>query len=720
MKLCLSPVVTERPQILSYAPMLSTKMAFKDSSIQVIFDYPMDSDSIYYTQEEFDAIMAELNLTDKNNPALLKTTITQDQTEQTKYYGYKKEGITYFKNISITAAETGQNLTGFFKAPVFETQTKLVIKVADYESLPDFGEIKVEIGKDFFYTLNGKKITMSGNKRWLYQIKNTSDDEPPEIIQQSAEIVLPGGSKELGTDIYSDSTLKRATIRAMKSKISTSEEATFNFNVRVRDEGNGVKPYFYVYYQKIYDSNYEKTGSTAVSYFKIPFQSVTTYDASFKGNFSAAIDSGIYKLVFGFEDSVGNITCYPNVGWKPEDPENPGNATDWNTATYTAYVFTVDKTVPENYGNFYFYKKTPDNGPSSSYKLYWKIDFPIQNYKGYNDLSSITITDKRTGYSLDISRDFGDNVVPDSQELDWFGFTVQSDTDVCIQFEDCAGNKSVLKEVRIPAANKIGQDNTFIAGRKRGKTQYSPLIVSDHEVTQAEYSQYMTWNELTDNKPSSTKGEGDNYPAYYVNWYEAIMYCNLRSIAEGLTPVYYLGDDVNNYDITQWIDQWGLSEIASISRNDKKYYYYAATDTNETLDNVKVNPAANGWRLPTSEERRYFALRAGLDNNSYAGTNSFSGIGTYAWYSGNSYNKTHAVKEKESNGAGCELYDLSGNVAEWEFDKYSGSNNRYFAGGDYSSSETVDDLRINVDRKALPTVRYTILGFRVVRTYIPQ
>ena len=716
MKLCLSPVVTERPQILSYAPMLSTKMAFKDSSIQVIFDYPMDPDSIYYTQEEFDAIMAELNLTDKNDPALLKTIITQDQTEQTKYYGYKKEGITYFKNISITAAETGQNLTGFFKAPVFETQTKLVVKVADCASLPDFGEIKVEIGKDFFYTLNGKKITMSGNKRWLYQIKNTSDDEPPEIIQQSAEIVLPGGSKELGTDIYSDSTLKRSTIKAMKSKIITSEETTFNFDVRVRDEGNGVKPYFYVYYQKIYDSNYEKTGSTAVSYFKIPFQSVTTYDASFNGNFSAAIGSGIYKFVFGFEDSVGNITCYPNVGWAPEDPENPGNATDWNSTAYTTYVFTVDKTVPENYGNFYFYKYTQDNGSSSSFKLYWKIDV-WEKYKGYNDLSSVKITDKKTGKLLTfLPQYFGDIVVPSSQELYCSEFTIQSDTDVCIQFEDCAGNKSVLKEVRIPAPNKIGQDNTFVAGR----SSYSPLIVSDHEVTQKEYEQYMTWygkqHQESDYKPSDNNGEGDDYPAYYVNWYEAIMYCNLRSIAEGLTPVYYLGDDVNNYNITQW----GVSAITSITRNDKEYYYYDATDANEILDNVKVNPAANGWRLPTSNERIYFAQRANLDNYTYVGTNSYSEIAAYAWYKDNSGSKTHAVKTTKNNGTGCELYDIMGNVAEWVFDKMYSYNYRYCAGGNYSSNGNTNDLEINSIKNGSPKARGSTIGFRVVRTYIPQ
>ena len=719
MKLCLSPVVTERPQILSYAPMLSTEMSFKDSAIQVVFDYPMDPDSIYYTQAEFDELMAQLNLTDKNDPALLRTTITKDEAEQTKYYGYIKDGITYYKNITITASETGESLTGFFEAPTFVVENKLVINVKDFNSLPDYGEIQVELDKDFFYTLNGKPITMAGNKKWIYQIKDTRDNKGPEIIKQSAKIVLPAGTEDLGTDTYSDATLKRSTIKAMKSKISTSSETTFNFNVRVRDEGNGVKPYFYVYYQKIYDENYEKTNNKNVGYFKIPFQSVTTYDASFNGNFSKGLDSGIYKLVFGFEDSVGNITCYPDVGWKPDDPENPRNATDWNISSYNAYVFTVDWTCPDNYGNFYFYKYSQDNGSSYSYKLYWKIDFPSQAYKGYNDLSSITIRDKSTGYRLDLPREFGDLVDP-SEGLYVFYFTVQSDTDVCIQFEDCVGNKSVIKEVRIPAANKIGQDNTFIAGRKIYSTQYSPLIVSDHEVTQKEYEQYMTWHgeqqQDSDLKPSDSKGKGDNYPAYYVNWYEAIMYCNLRSIAEGLTPVYYLGDDVNNYNIAQW----GVSEIASISRNDKNYYYYNATDANETLDNVKENPAANGWRLPKSNERRYFAQRADLDDYTYVGTNSYSEIAAYAWYNDNSGSKTHEVKTTtKNNGTGCELYDIMGNVGEWGFNKDS-SNNRLLNGGNYLSTVNSGELQIFYLNYSSPTIRRPTIGFRVVRTYIPQ
>ena len=38
-------------------------------------------------------------------------------------------------------------------------------------------------------------------------------------------------------------------------------------------------------------------------------------------------------------------------------------------------------------------------------------------------------------------------------------------------------------------------------------------------------------------KPAKISGLGDNYPAYGVSWYDTLVYSNLRSIAEGYTPV---------------------------------------------------------------------------------------------------------------------------------------------------------------------------------------
>ena len=64
------------------------------------------------------------------------------------------------------------------------------------------------------------------------------------------------------------------------------------------------------------------------------------------------------------------------------------------------------------------------------------------------------------------------------------------------------------------------------------------MYVCDHEVTQAEYEQFMPYSNSL--KPNDNNGKGNNFPAYYVKWVETIAYCNLRSTAEGLNPAYYI------------------------------------------------------------------------------------------------------------------------------------------------------------------------------------
>jgi formylglycine-generating enzyme required for sulfatase activity len=138
----------------------------------------------------------------------------------------------------------------------------------------------------------------------------------------------------------------------------------------------------------------------------------------------------------------------------------------------------------------------------------------------------------------------------------------------------------------------------------------------------------------------------------------------------------------------------------------------------------KENMEPCKYRLPTEAEWEYSA-RAGSKTKYYWGESISD---AYLWYDGNSGGTTHPVGQKKPNAWG--LYDMSGNVWEWNEDWYdsgyygkspssdpkgaeSGSN-RVQRGGSWDSN--VRYCRSSLRDYSTPAVRYDYLGFRLAWT----
>ena len=231
------------------------------------------------------------------------------------------------------------------------------------------------------------------------------------------------------------------------------------------------------------------------------------------------------------------------------------------------------------------------------------------------------------------------------------------------------------------------EGGTFQMGNANGGDWEKPIhtvtvksfYMGKYEVTQKE------WREVVVVNSSPSQYKGDNLPVENVSWIQAVAYCNLRSIQEGLTQVYRL----------------------------------------DKPDSITCNWNANGYRLPTEAEWEYAARGGNKEYRTmdYAGSNSVDAV---AWWLNNiSSIGTQLVGQKQPNALG--LYDMSGNVWEmcWDwFGNYTGTaktdprgptsgTHRVMRGGSWRS--VGEEMHLAVRGGFPANEQNRIVGFRVVR-----
>ncbi len=227
----------------------------------------------------------------------------------------------------------------------------------------------------------------------------------------------------------------------------------------------------------------------------------------------------------------------------------------------------------------------------------------------------------------------------------------------------------------------------------RHRVQVSAFAIGKYPVTQTQYQELMGENPSQFQEKPAEGERSEDRPVEHVSWFDAVRFCNRLSEKNGRKLCYRITEPEAGSDAPPQVE-WDRD--------------------------------ADGYRLPTEAEWEY-ACRAGTET-AYSFGEDAAQLAEYAWFDGNSDNRTHAVGLKKPNG--WELHDLHGNVWEWCWDWYGHyrptltndgvltlndpmGSKRVMRGGSFVNNAKI--MRAAVRNRVEPEPRFGFIGFRCVR-----